>query len=150
MNKYSIFMMCILLLGLLACNEENKKSTNNSRTDSDSESRIEARNAAHEKTMRNNPELVPSSTEDNWGQDYNRNMDISKMYGDLDMTEKQISDYEAYSKAYREKLSAHKNNGSADNQAILVNKDSSLKSVLTPEQYKKYKTMLEKRKNDND
>ncbi|HLT50443.1 MAG TPA: hypothetical protein VKZ93_00725 [Arenibacter sp.] len=144
MKKLGILTMYAAIIGLIACNGQNDKKnrdniSNTTETQSgDRENQTPVRGQGTD----------AASTSMEWGNYYDTNMDISPYYGNLEMTDRQIKDYESFTKNRRDNWSKG-NNLEADKQAILIQRDSSLKSVLSPEQYKKYKEMANKRNNGN-
>lgn len=146
MKKLGILTMYAAIIGLIACNGQNdKKNRDNISNTVETETQSGDRENETPVTDKGT-ETTPTTTE--WGDYYDTNMDISPMYGDLNMTDRQIRGYETFAKNYREDRPLS-NNTSADKQAILIQRDSSLQAMLTPEQYKKFKEMMDKRNNGN-
>ncbi len=136
MNKLKILTLCGLVAGFIACNRQNNKKAK----DNTSVSTETPEANDYKKIPDNGTHMDPASTTTDWSRYYDTNMDISPMYGNLNMTDQQIKDYETNSKNYRDKWS-NKHNMPLDNQAILIHRDSSLQSLLSPEQYRKYQEM---------
>ncbi|MFB9057845.1 hypothetical protein ACFFU9_13955 [Mariniflexile ostreae] len=135
MRMLNILLMCVLLAGLYSCKDQAKNGS--------------VMNKASETLDYENTRVLESDlarqVKSDKGVDYDYHKDMSKMYSDLEMTNQQISDYKSLTKKKREKLDAAQDYVTADQQAILVDKDSSLRAVLTPKQYKKYQGMVKKR-----
>lgn len=144
MKKLGILTMYAAVIGLVACNGQNDKK----KQDTISNTTETQGTDGGEKTPEMDNGTEATSTTMEWGNYYDTNMDISPMYGDLNMTDRQIRGYETFAKNYREDWSTS-NDKSADKQAILIQRDSSLQAVLSPEQYKKYKELVNKLDNDN-
>ncbi len=146
MNMSKILGMVSLLIGLVSCNGPNEKKQSN-----ETSTTRETPAVGYETTNPETAEEINSSTNmTDWDRAYDTTMDISPMYGDLKMSNQQINEYESSTKSYRSIWSKKvKNNVPADNQAILVKRDSNLRSVLTPAQFKKYQEMVQKSKNSN-
>jgi hypothetical protein len=147
MEKLKLITMGIMVLGLFSCNGPNDKKGNDKINTDPRAGSMEADAHRHATDQRHQ-----SDTAD-WNDHYDTNMNISPLYGNLDMTEQQINDYEAASRNYREDWTK-KNTGNdvlpSDVQGILLHRDKSLRSILTDEQYVRYKEMASKaRSNGN-
>src|SRR5690606_7603608 len=144
MKKLGILTMYAAIIGLIACNGQNDKKNRDNISNTTETQSGDRENQAPVRGQGTDA----ASTSMEWGNYYDTNMDISPYYGNLEMTDRQIKDYESFTKNRRDNWSKG-NNLEADKQAILIQRDSSLKSVLSPEQYKKYKEMANKRNNGN-
>ena len=130
MKKLKILTMYAAIIGLVACNGQNDKK-NQDNISSTTETQSDDRRNNTPVTDRGSEATSTSMEGDDY---YDSNMDISPMYGDLNMTDRQIRGYETFAKNYRENWSKS-NDRSADIEAILIQRDISLRSGLSPEQY---------------
>ena len=143
MEKLKILTICALVIGVYACNGHKEKNN------MDSSNRIEDTRKGDyaNKEPDADRHVNSASRPSDWRKEYDSHMDISDIYGSLNMSDSQIREYESASKTQGDNWQ-RKNKTNIDNQAILVRRDSSLQSVLTPEQYQKYKEMSKDKKTE--
>ena len=133
MKTLKVFLIFILIMGAIGCNNANKDNENNV----DDTLNLND-NADVNQFSPDNTALDPNATHRSMTKD-----DVSALYTDLQMTPEQIERFETENRSLRDSLG---NINYGQNSEM----DSSLKKVLTPGQYREYETWRDNRfKNRN-